>query len=101
MKVLYLCIVLILSVWVLIWITFFSSLTPVQQTPVQQTPVEKDLVYVCGLAKDWTRQVEDNLRRVDSIVKPHEIILITGKKHNTTLHMKQIVQPSHLPPTRI
>ncbi|MAD25307.1 MAG: hypothetical protein CMO44_14160 [Verrucomicrobiales bacterium] len=101
MKVLYLCILLILSIWVLIMVAFFSCSTAMQQPPVQQKPVEKDIVYVCGLAKDWTTQVEDNLRRVDSIVKPHEIILITAKKHNTTLHMKQIVQPSHLPPTRI
>ncbi len=52
-------------------VAFFSCSTAMQQPPVQQKPVEKDIVYVCGLAKDWTTQVEDNLRRVDSIVKPH------------------------------
>ena len=101
MKVLYLCIVLILSTWVLIFVTFFCSLTSVQRAQVQQTPVEKDLVYVCGLSTAMGRN-EELLQRIHSIVKPEKIFVVTKHVlHNLSVPVVQIKEPSSLPKERI
>lgn len=101
MKVLYLCIVLILSIWVLIMVAFFSSSTPVQQTPVQQTPVEKDLVYVCGLSMALGKN-EELLQRIHSIIKPDKMFVVTKNiLGNLSVPVVQIKEPSSLPKERI
>ncbi len=101
MKVLYLCVLLILSIWVLIMVAFFSCSTAMQQPPVQQTPVEKDLVYVCGLSMALEKD-EKLIKRIHSIVKPDKIFVVTKKvSRNLPIPVIQIKEPQNLPKIRI